>query len=597
MSYSTKKVIEMEDNREFAVATAPILHVSDKATTLIYEPTVSTAQTNVSSTNGRAANAVKFTFPVSQGCVLNPNVNVRFPVKFICEYTARGTTGLPTPNFMGDLKSWCYAQAAPYTIIQSLLVTLGGQLFSHSVQQAIPLFAPLLNPDSRDAPSNSGLFPLGDTADSYETMLGEVDSPFGDINKRFNSGFLPRHTGEAVIETRSSTNALIPNDQPLTVGNTYKTTITDEWVFPIPAEVFKKDDGDSPGIPHAKMVEISMTLTNWHRCIRLNHMESDLMPNNFTVAMPEFSDLPSIVPWTYGLSQNSVEKLNRVPQYFPYADYLVYEDTNKDGGSGSVPVHVTPNSQSLSKVPYKIIIAAVPDRDQLTGSAVSSTPDYYGRISDLSISYLNSGGQLGSLPPHELWRMSRRNGLRMSYQQWKVAGGPVIIDLTKGDLGTNGMFPGATQHANFTLRCQVRCKGRFKLVYGLLNEKSWGISDRTSVVPDSVSFSTDQSTKMFSANADASFEQDSSVSMMGGGFLSKVVDGLSKAASFVGPVISAIRFMKGGSVRYAPNISAGGMPPSPAGTGVDPAVAHPVKNDTISAVLDATPTVKKISVF
>jgi hypothetical protein len=98
---------------------------------------------------------------------------------------------------------------------------------------------------------------------------------------------------------------------------------------------------------------------------------------------------------------------------------------------------LTSNVIETGNVPSKVLIyARRSNQTRNAGTLVSMQyTDTFARINSLSLQVNNRSALLSDFAPIALWRLSVRNGLRMSYQQWyKNCGGVVVVDFAR-DLG------------------------------------------------------------------------------------------------------------------------------------------------------------------
>jgi hypothetical protein len=88
-------------------------------------------------------------------------------------------------------------------------------------------------------------------------------------------------------------------------------------------------------------------------------------------------------------------------------------------------------ASNLSSIPRRLIIwAEVDDADKKP-----SIPDAFGRFVSLSVQFGNRSALLSQAKPQQLFDISKKNGLNMSYTEWsRDIGGPVILDLGR-DIG------------------------------------------------------------------------------------------------------------------------------------------------------------------
>ena len=117
-------------------------------------------------------------------------------------------------------------------------------------------------------------------------------------------------------------------------------------------------------------------------------------------------------------------------QILPYhksQDYIKAVQPLVDGAS----TRVISDSIKLSQIPRKMYLFCRHQRS----SATQNTADSFLRIDRLSVLWNNQSGLFSSASEQDLYEISRRNGLNLSYPQWrKYRGGVLCIEFGK-DIG------------------------------------------------------------------------------------------------------------------------------------------------------------------
>ena len=105
----------------------------------------------------------------------------------------------------------------------------------------------------------------------------------------------------------------------------------------------------------------------------------------------------------------------------------------------------------LDTVPRRFIIYLQRrDSDQ-----TAYTTDTFARIDSITVSFDNLGGQLSSCSSQELYKISARNGLLMSYPQWaKYSGSVLVLDVAK-DIYMQQPFEAPGSGVKKTFKCYV----------------------------------------------------------------------------------------------------------------------------------------------
>jgi hypothetical protein len=135
-------------------------------------------------------------------------------------------------------------------------------------------------------------------------------------------------------------------------------------------------------------------------------------------------------------------------------DYYQQQVQNTMGGSllASASTTLTSTSQQINTIPNRIYVF-LRRRD---ADRTAETSDVYARIDQLSINFNGRDNLLSNMRTHELYQMSRQNGLQLSFNQWnKEVGSVIAIDPAK-DLGLRaGETPGV-RNQNYQLQITVQ---------------------------------------------------------------------------------------------------------------------------------------------
>lgn len=93
------------------------------------------------------------------------------------------------------------------------------------------------------------------------------------------------------------------------------------------------------------------------------------------------------------------------------------------------------NALRLSTIPDKIYLYIKPDISAFTGAACQTITDTFLRITQIKVLFKNSANLLSSYTEYDLWRMSVKNGLKMSWNEWRYTNGSIVIIDVVSDLG------------------------------------------------------------------------------------------------------------------------------------------------------------------
>lgn len=105
---------------------------------------------------------------------------------------------------------------------------------------------------------------------------------------------------------------------------------------------------------------------------------------------------------------------------------------------------VTINNIQLQSIPKRIYIFAQPKRTTESPEA-AQYPNCFGRINNISINWNSVAGRLSTCRPSDLYRMSVKNGLDMSWLQFSRFCGSVLCVVPSLDLGISPLESGGSR--------------------------------------------------------------------------------------------------------------------------------------------------------
>ncbi len=221
-----------------------------------------------------------------------------------------------------------------------------------------------------------------------------------------------------------------------------------------------------------------------------------LNPANFTYA----TSLPTMF-----MCYISPKETMPIPSIciYPYFNYTRY---STDLGSGilsntapSAPI--TAQNIQLASIPKRLIIYV-----RATNQSLESSPnltDNFVSIRTLSINWNNNEGLFSNASQHDLYQMSRSNGLNMSWEQWSggpvyssagafgpkigTLGGPIIVEFGK-DIGLDGNeAPGKLGNYNLLVQTGVynqnQTSGIFPVLYVIVISEGSVTCENLDVTP------------------------------------------------------------------------------------------------------------------
>jgi len=130
---------------------------------------------------------------------------------------------------------------------------------------------------------------------------------------------------------------------------------------------------------------------------------------------------------------------------YPYSNVVRYSTTGPLWSSTSLSAGVTMNNIQLNSIPRLMFIYASRQDGSRTSfqtdasfivDGANGTPLTFDTVPPLSMQFNNRPGLFSTTTAQQLYDMSRRNGLQMSWTQWsKTQGSVICIDVGAGDLG------------------------------------------------------------------------------------------------------------------------------------------------------------------
>jgi hypothetical protein len=130
--------------------------------------------------------------------------------------------------------------------------------------------------------------------------------------------------------------------------------------------------------------------------------------------------------------------LYKVPDLLQYDYYEIirYATQGQNLASGAVQQQFKTNNIILNSVPNKVIIYAKRQDADLYAVNGYQYADSYCRLSQVNILFNNRSGILSQMSEYQLYQMSRKNGLNMSFSDWWITGSPLIMSPSS-DWGMN----------------------------------------------------------------------------------------------------------------------------------------------------------------
>lgn len=219
---------------------------------------------------------------------------------------------------------------------------------------------------------------------------------------------------------------------------------------------------------------MAMNITTGYGSLGLNYMWSHASTGNAISNLAVTFTAPPQVLFTY----ISPDPLENVPLQisYPYFTIVNYPQPTISLTPGSTG-RINFNTVQVPNVPNRIYMWA---RQQASDATITST-DTYANISGLQVDFANKQGIFSSATEQDLYQMSVRNGLNMSWAQWKKYQGSIICidpsldlglasDMADGVTGVQNLQPqmtinniNTTQTINYTPWLSVVTEGVFTI--------------------------------------------------------------------------------------------------------------------------------------
>ena len=305
---------------------------------------------------------------------------------------------------------------APF-LLNQMVETLSSTINNNTVSMNVKdMIAPLLRlHDSRDLNRYNGLTPtMVDTYKNYADAVQKSNNPLGSYGITNDNDNLPR--GAFAIETITG-NTVGDGATAKTVFITVKITeplLSSPWLFANPSE-------NNQGIYGVQNLSFQMNLDQ--SCKRVWRTSRSFTDLNVTVNA--WSD--SKLTFTYLTPHPSslLPSRNVCPYY--NLERFIYNQYNSVS-FGQTSTLQSPTLQ-LNSVPDKIYLVV---RKRMTTQSYIDT-DSFMAIEGISINFNNSSGLGSSFTQQDLYKISVKNGVNLSWQEFsgKANGGMVTGEITR----------------------------------------------------------------------------------------------------------------------------------------------------------------------
>lgn len=395
--------------------------------------------------------------PNSPSSVLDRALIIEVPVKYVFKRTG-GLSNFLRPNRCGP-RGFNYG-------IQSTNIIINGLSISQETQDIVHAQSHFNSPDNivRGQTISPTWF-SPDYCQVYNDLApGTSNNTLADYDNSNRSRF---GKGSYKMDVLLNT----PNDAEVIV--TYF-----EYLALSPATY---DGALLPGLTNVTSLQLSFVLANLSRTFAVSGTFAEF--TGYTVSAS-----------IYNTPQCHLQEIS-MPVYIqsPPIVTMSYTDIQRQESRGKVidalaTTTLSSNSYQLNTVPHSIIIYAKENKsaifDPLDPGKQSYIPDAYGIIENIQINYSNQSAILSSASPAQLFQMSSRNGLDMTFDEFRGAttilnsAGPTITRALCGslvclsfgrDISANDptSIPGTSINSNFQVRASVKNPNSFPVDYNL----------------------------------------------------------------------------------------------------------------------------------
>jgi len=174
-------------------------------------------------------------------------------------------------------------------------------------------------------------------------------------------------------------------------------------------------------------IDITFNLGNLSRMLCHDAVNNPVLTQAPTVSLSQGNVAPPEIRLCF-LTPNLSTVIPRFNHY-PYYEINRYPTTGGPVAAGASTT-ISGNNVQLSSVPKRAIVFLKRRKSDQT----YLTSDTYARIDRVNLNFQNKNALLGSAKTQDLFSMSRRNGLRLSYPEWHnfgQVGSVCVIDFGK----------------------------------------------------------------------------------------------------------------------------------------------------------------------
>lgn len=388
--------------------------------------------------------------PATPGDATRSNENFILPVN---GNIPNGTNSAISPNFNLSTINLGSMRATPLSACsENLSVYINGVSISNTISDYSQLYSLGLYTQDMNRLNYSAAFSFGDKSQQYGTEEGLplISASCNPFSSFVNTDGSAAYRGDFDYK-------ILQN--PVGDGDEKTAYLGVTWYEPIMSAPFQQAGrrGDGRAIGGINQMQLLWSLSDVNRMwsgIQRNQVTSlkVLLTNVNAVQFPTGAN----VHLTF-ISPSPI--LGPLPNVLRY-DCELFNNYKKLTGPlvpSAVATEITSNNIQLNVIPSKCLIYCNKNWGNFAGTNnVWQTTDALARIEKISIQFNNTAGILSAASEWQLYSMSVRNGLEMSWRDWqKHRGSILIIDFAK-DIGDGGNSLSAVSvSGQYNFNCQV----------------------------------------------------------------------------------------------------------------------------------------------
>lgn len=387
-----------------------------------------------------SSSAASFSFYTpNQNTMLSRRILLRMRLRV--DLTSAGATGnLYKPDKMG------WKQFPISSIINTMQLTLNNSNTTINLADVVHPFS--LYQDEDEIKECFSTTPsMRDYFQKYSQGTGTNRSPYAKYSD--NVAYPSRSTFAPVA-------VLVPNS-----STAYRADY--EFVVPLMISPLQFDNMDSnQGLLYVKSVSLNLNFVG-NLAQRAWGISDELTGNEAPTVSVTLADVPSLLLKYVTPQSGQVKYPERSVYNYANVERFISNNNGADVVSGNT-FKLTSDNLQLNSIPHAIMVWA--KRDDSTIS--HTTTDTFFAIEDVSIQFANQSGLLSTATQQDLYNMSKKNGLRCSYPEFKGE----TIDQTGASVGLTGsvlcmkpgydlplqqgVVPGTVQTNNFQITVTVK---------------------------------------------------------------------------------------------------------------------------------------------